>query len=164
MAEKRTRQDIEAQLKQKSEAISSRFGALESKLPGSSSKVVKVLGNRKNWKVGAAIGAGLFVGVMVFGRRRSNRSIDYGEGLDRLSRRIAESVLDRLEKGQSEQEAVKEALHDVPPVVEVGEAGEGIVSGALRHLLRTSSGLLANEMAHYLSRRFLEEKESPPKD
>lgn len=164
MAEKRTRQEIEAKLQEKANAISNRFGSLEAKLPGPTSKVVKVLGNRKNWKIGAAIGAGLLVGVMVFGRRRSNRSIDYGEGIDRLSQRIAKSVLDRLEDGQSEEDAIKEALHDVPPIVEMGEVGEGIISGALRHLFRTSSGLLANEMAHYLRDRFLEEKESPKKD
>lgn len=166
MSDRPTKAELEAKLKAKGEEISGRFDALESRIPGSGSKVGSVLLNKRSAKVGLAIGAGFLVGVFVLGRRRRSSGIDFGEELDHLSDRLGSEIARRLSRGMSPDDAARNALEDVPPVVEVGAGSESVWSGAARQLIKSASSVVAAELGNWLQARLrasdLEENESPP--
>lgn len=163
MAEAHTREELEARLKEKTKSISSRFDKFESTLPGKNIKVPDVLKKKKNIKVGLAIGAGFLIGYKLLNRSGSNSRGDYGEGLERLADRLGDAISDRLKRADSPEDAVREALEDNPPIVQMNSGKEGPLSGAIRQLLKSGSSVLVSEFGRWLQQRLVEEKEHPDK-
>lgn len=163
MAESQSREELEARLKEKAKSISSRFDKFESSLPGKNIKVPEVLKKKRNIKLGLAIGAGFLIGYKLLNRNGSGSQRDYGEGLERLADRLGDAISDRLKRADSPKEAVREALEENPPIVQVNSAKEGPLSGAVRQLLNSGSSVLVSEFGRWLQQRLVEEKEHPDK-
>ena len=72
MAERMTKSELEERLRAKADAISGRIGKLESSLPGANLKIPAVLKDKRNLKIGAAVGAGFLVGYLLLNRRRQS--------------------------------------------------------------------------------------------
>lgn len=161
MSERRTREELEARLKEKASSISSRFDALESSLPGKNIKVPAALKNKRNIKIGLAVGAGFLVGYTLLNRSRNRPGGDYGESLERLADRLGDAISDRLKRSDSTEDAVREALEDNPPIVQLTNGKDGMLSGAVRQLLNSGSSVLVSEFSRWLQHRLVEEKEHP---
>ena len=164
MADMRTREELEARLKETASSISSRFDTFESSLPGKNIKVPQALRNTRNIKLGLAIGAGFLVGYALLNRSRSRPGGDYGESLDKLADRLGDAISDRMKRSDSAEEAVREALEDNPPIVQLIDGKDGVLSGAVRQLLKSGSSVLLSELSQWLQQRLVEEKEHPDKD
>lgn len=161
MADKRTREELEARLKEKSSAISSRFDSLESSIPGKSIKVPAALKNKRNIKVGLAIGAGFLIGYGLL--NRSRQSNDYGESLDRLADKLGDAISDRLKRSDSTEDAVREALEDNPPLVQLTSGKDSVLTGALKQLLNSGSSVLIKELSSWLQKRLADDRDHPGK-
>ncbi len=163
MAETRTREELQARLKEKSQAISGRFDKLESAIPGKNLRVPKALRSKRNIKLGLAIGAGFLVGYQLLNRSRNRSSSDYGDGLERLADRLGDAIADRLSRSDTPEEAVRDALNDHPPIVELNPEREGVLSSAAKQLLNSGGSVLIAEFSKWLQTRLVEEKEHPDK-
>ena len=161
MAERPTRTEIESRLREKADAISGRIGKLESVLPGSGLKVPSALKKKRNLKVGAAIGAGFLVGYMLLNRSGKNSRGDYSEQLERLADRLGDAIATRLRRDMGADDAVRDALEEIPPMVELQQGREGILHTAVKQLLKTGGSTLVNELSRWLQDRLLEENEHP---
>jgi hypothetical protein len=163
MAEKKTRAELESRLQEKASSISSRFDTLESALPGKNIKVPKALKNKRNIKVGLAIGVGFLVGYNLLNRSRSQPSGNYGESLEKLADRLGDAISDRMKQSESTEEAVRDALEDNPPIVQMINGKDGVFAVAVRQLLRSGGTVLISELSQWLQQRLVEEKEHPDK-
>jgi len=161
MSENRTREELEARLKEKAKSISSRFDRFESSLPGKNLSIPPALKKKKNIKLGLAIGAGFLIGYKLLNRGQSKSGGDYGEGLERLADRLGDAISDRLKRADSPKSAVREALEDNPPIVQMNNEKEGALSGAIRQMLNSGSSLLVAEFGRWLQQKLVEEKEHP---
>ncbi|MGB1049854.1 MAG: hypothetical protein ACPG3U_09235 [Rhodothermales bacterium] len=161
MAEKRTREELEARLKEKASSISERFDSLESNLPGKGLNVPAALKSKRNIKMGLAIGAGFLVGYAILNRSRSRPRGDYGESLDRMADRLGDAISDQLKRSDTPGEAVREALEQNPPIVQLISEKDGVLSGALKQLFRSGSSVLITELSQWLQHRLIEEKQDP---
>lgn len=164
MAETRSREELEARLKEKAQSISSRFDKFESSLPGKNIKVPEVLRKKRNIKIGLAIGAGFLIGYKLLNRSNKRSGSDYGESLERLADRLGDAISDRLKRSDSPVEAVREALEDNPPIVQMNADREGPLSGAIRQLLNSGSSVLVSEFGRWLQHRLVEDKAHPEGD
>ena len=161
MSETRTREELEARLKEKANSISGRFDRFESSLPGKNLSIPPALKNKRNIKVGLAIGAGFLIGYKLLNRNRSRSGGDYGDSLERLADRLGDAISDRLNSADSPATAVREALEDNPPIVQMNNGKEGALSGAIRQMLNSGSSLLVAEFGRWLQQKLVEEKEHP---
>ncbi len=159
MSQKLSRVEVEQKLQQKGEDISERFETIESQIPGRKNAIVKAVREKKGIKIGLAVGAGLLVGMMLFRGRSPRDDFDYGDGLDRLSGKLAQKIRRMIDRGEEPEEAVRKALSDVPPVMSFSEENEGILTGALKQLARTGTSILAAELSEYLKSRLASEKD-----
>lgn len=142
------RAELEARLAKASRRIASRFERLEAHIPSGPTATAKKLLSNKRVRLGLLVGAGALVGLLVV--RRSRRSCSpYEDGLDAVSDRLAQSVVDRLRDGASPEEAVSGAVRDAPPVLHLREA-PGILSEFVSVLSKTVSSVVAREVGKHL--------------
>lgn len=163
MAERMTKSELEEKLRAKSDAISGRFGKLESSLPGMNLKIPAALKNKRNLKIGAAVGAGFLVGYLLLNRRSRSARGDYSEQLTRLADRLGDAIAERLRRDMGTDDAVRDALDEVPPMVELQAAKNGVIGTAVRQLVRSGSSALVSELSRWLQESVLEENEHPDK-
>lgn len=163
MAERMTKSELEEKLRAKSDAISGRFGKLESSLPGSNLKIPAALKDKRNLKIGAAVGAGFLVGYLLLNRRSRSARGDYSEQLTRLADRLGDAIAERLRRDMGTDAAVRDALDEVPPLVELQSAKNGVIGTAVRQLVRSGSSALVSELSRWLQEAVLEENEHPEK-
>jgi hypothetical protein len=163
VADRMTKSELEAKLKAKSDAISGRFGKLESSIPGTSLKIPEALKNKRNLKIGAAVGAGFLVGYLILNRRSRSARGDYSEQLTRLADRLGDAIAERLRRDMGADEAVRDALDEVPPMVELQSGKDGVIGSAVRQLVRSGSSALVSELSRWLQQSLLEENEHPDK-
>lgn len=158
MSESIVKTDLEQRLKEKGEAISSRFGKIESKIPGQGLPVIKALKKKPKLSLGIAVGAGLLLGMMLFRRNSSQKQVEYHDGLDRLSDQLAHRIASLLDKGSDSGDAVRKALKERPPIMNMSAESESVVAGAVKQLLKTSMSIVGTELADYLRNRFIGDK------
>ena len=164
VADRMTKSELEAKLRAKADAISGRFGKLESSLPGTNIKIPAALKNKRNLKIGAAVGAGFLVGYLLLNRRSRSARGDYSEQLTRLADRLGDAIGERLRRDMGTDDAVRDALDEVPPMVELQAAQNGVIGSAVRQLVRSGSSALVGELSRWLQDSMLEENEHPDKD
>ena len=157
-----TRAQLEERLKVKSDAISDRFERLESKIPGRVPPLLDKVKNQPKLKVGAAIGAGLLVGLLFFRRSSGSKGIEYHDGLDQLSDQIAKRIAGMMDKGSNSSDAVRKALEEQPPVVNLVPEAEGLFSGAIKQLFHTGVIVFGKELATFVRDRLQEKNHSKP--
>ncbi|MDA0378509.1 MAG: hypothetical protein O3C45_03550 [Bacteroidetes bacterium] len=159
-----TKSELEERLRAKADAISGRIGKLESSLPGANLKIPAVLKDKRNLKIGAAVGAGFLVGYLLLNRRSRSARGDYSEQLTRLADRLGDAIAERLRRDMGTDDAVRDALDEVPPMVELQSAKQGVLGTAVRQLVRSGSSALVSEMSKWLQESVLEEKKHPKED
>lgn len=142
------RAELEARLAAASGRITDRFEKLENSLPKGPVDQVRRLWSDRRIRNGLLIGAGSLVGLLLVTRSR-RRVGSYDEGLNAVSDRLARAVVDRLRAGASPEDAVREAVDDVPPVLHLRESA-GIASQFVSILSKTVSSVVAREVGSYL--------------
>jgi len=142
------RAELEARLAKASRRISGRFERLEAHIPSGPTATAKQLLSNKKVRLGLAAGAGLLIGLF-FVRRSRRSSSPYDEGLEAISDRLVQSVVDRLRDGASPEEAVSGAVRESPPVLHLRES-PGILSEFVSILSKTVSSVVAKEVGKHL--------------
>lgn len=155
-----TRAELEQKLKEKSESISGRFESFESKIPGKMPSLGSILKANKTSKVALSVGAGLLLGMVLFGRKNGSKPVEYDDGLSRLSSQLAARIADLLQHGANSDDAVKRALEEQPPLMRLSKESEGLLSSALKQLMQTGVTMVGTELASYLRNRKKEEPSS----
>ncbi len=155
-----SRAELEKRLKEKSESISGRFESFESKMPGKMPSVASFIKEHKSSKIVLSVGAGLLVGLIIFGRRSSSKQIDYDDGVSRLSSQLASRIADLLQHGSSSDDAVKRAFEEQPPIMRLSKESEGMLSSALKQVMQAGVSMVGSELASYLRNRKKDESSS----
>ena len=126
---------------------------MENKIPRKLPSLLSTLKTSSTSKVGLAVGVGLLVGIVLFGRRKSGKAIQYDDGLERLSSQLASRIADALSKGDDSREAVRRALEEQPPLMKLSQETEGILSSALKQVMQTGVAMIGNQIADYIRNR-----------
>ena len=158
--ENMSKAQLQERLKAKGDAISGRFESIESKIPGKLPTLMSAVKGGAKSKVGLAVGAGLLIGLIVFRRKSSPKPIQYSDGLDRLSNQLASRIADLLSKGSSSQEAIRKALEEQPPLMNLSPESESLLSSALKQVLQASVSMFGSQVADYLRNRKKEDTSS----
>ncbi|MDA1028784.1 MAG: hypothetical protein O3B41_07010 [Bacteroidetes bacterium] len=148
-----TKEDLELRLKEKGQAISSRFEAYESKIPQKMPSLLSVVKLGPKYRVGLAVGAGLLLGVILFRRKSAPKAIKYDDGLNKLSNQLASRVADLLKKGSDSDDAVRQAFQEQPPLMRLSPDTEGVLSTALKQVMQAGVSMIGAEVAGYLRNR-----------
>lgn len=164
MAELRSKEDLEARLKERSASISRRFSSLEEVIPAMPGSIPEVLKTKRTFKAGLAAGAGFLIGFSILRRRKRHRDTSWEDGVEHLTHRLGDAIVDHLDRSESPEEAVRKALKENPPIIRIRNDSESAFSGALRELLNSGSSLLISELGRWVQHRMLEKKEHPEAD
>lgn len=162
MADRPTKADLEQKLKEKADAISSRMSKLENSLPGSGIKIPEAMKSRRNLRIGAAVGAGFLVGYLLINRKRRGSRSNYSDQLGHLADRLGDAIADRMRNDMGTNDAVRDALEEVPPMVELQSGKVGVIGSSLQYLLKTGGSILASELTRWLQDGMVEERKHPP--
>ncbi|MDE2996851.1 MAG: hypothetical protein OXT73_08975, partial [Bacteroidota bacterium] len=60
--------------------------------------------------------------------------------------------------------AVRDALEEVPPIVELQSGKHGVIGSSLQYLLKTGGSILASELTRWLQDGMVEERKPPPRE
>jgi len=164
MSAERTREELEARLKGTSSSIRRRLARLESVIPGSGRTLPKLPEVKRTSTWGVAVGVGLWLGWRFVKRSRRHREGSYEDGVAHLADRLETSISEHLDRKRPPSEAVRRALLENPPVIQMAGKEEGLFSGAAKELLRSSSSMLVTELGRWLEHRLVEKKEHPEAD
>ena len=148
-----TKEQLEADLEERSASISNRLEAIESDLPGAPKQIKGLLGKKALLRVGVIVVVSVVTGAIVF-RFRRDPSKGFREELDSVSASIGKEIRKYMNRGLGADEAVSKALNKRPPVVHVGsESGSlfaGVVSTLSRHIASAVGPVIAEKIADRL--------------
>ncbi|GMQ82490.1 MAG: hypothetical protein BMS9Abin05_1944 [Rhodothermia bacterium] len=150
---KRNKEQVAADLEERSASISSRIEAIESELPAAPKRVRDLLGKRSLAKVGMAVVAGLLVGTFVF-RLRRHPGLGFREELDDVTQSIGKEIKKNLNRGLNTDDAISKALRKRPPIVQVGGEGGSLISNVFFQLSRQIAAALGPVIAEKIAERF----------
>jgi hypothetical protein len=135
MDDKPKKSDVEARLRQTADAMSERFASLQDEVSSTGSDVRDWIVDNPVKSVGGMLAAGLAVGVLFGGTRRTRRRrhqklID--NYLDALTREVEEAKA----KGEEPEKALDKALRDRVPLVVYAGGDDTQEAGFLRTLFQ----------------------------
>lgn len=154
MKTKRSKAEIQAEMRRRSESMSRRVDALESEVSTMGPSLRTWLAERPLAGVGGAVVAGLVAGWLVSGigrrRRRDGRRSAHTALVDAYIDALGEDVRYATRRGKPPDVAVREALHDrVPLVVREAvpkEEAHGPIGEAFDLLVKTAFSFLVREL------------------
>ena len=106
---KRTSSDVRAALDDRAHQIEKHLGALRREVSGMVPPVKDIIVKHPIGSACAVLGAGVVLGYLIGGGRREGGSSD-GALLDAVLAPVVESIKERLNNGESSEEAVRGAL------------------------------------------------------
>jgi len=150
---KKSKQEVEASLKQRTSSIANRLEKLESALPIAPERIRRLTDKKTLIKAGASIAAGIVVGMIVLRFRRDpNRA--FRQELDHVTDSIGKEIRRNLQKGLDEEAAVSKALNKRPPVLNLGSDAGSFWSSLLTQLSRHVASALGPVIAEKIADRF----------
>ena len=148
--EKLTRDQVEERLRSRESSISERLESIESAVPGKALARVKSMSESTKWKIGAAVGAGLLIGLFFATRKSSKGDLGFEDGMDRLADKLAKRIAHEIKKGRDPDEAVRRAMDDIPPVLNLNKKEQGVIGDALSQFARIAAQQAAKKGASQL--------------
>ncbi len=106
---KRTSSDVRAALDERAHQIEQHLGALRREVSGMVPPIKDIIAKHPIGSACAVLGAGVVLGYLIGGGRREGSSGD-GALLDAVLAPVVESVKERLNSGETSEEAVRGAL------------------------------------------------------
>jgi hypothetical protein len=161
MQKELTRDQIEAQLRGKTDQIGRRVDALQSEVSTVGQALREGLLKNPLIALGGVVLAGLLVGLLVGGRRKAPRAPKSRDPHRRLVDEYIESISEdatrRMEKGKASGEAVRAALRDRVPLIVYAPGGReeesGLVRKAVGMAASTAAGLALKVASDFLTQR-----------
>ena len=149
-----TRADVEARLREASEAMSDRFDSLQEEV-ATTGTTIRDWAVRNPWKsVGGMLAAGVAVGAL-FGGRGSRRRPEHAELLEQYIQALRADVDDAIATGDTPGRAVEKALRGGAPLVVYREGNAGEETGAGGSFLGTTVGFVARLAFREVIREFI---------
>ncbi len=156
-----SKEEVELQLRAKSDEISRRIDAIQDEITNTGEQVRQAIFENPLVTVGASVGAGLLVGL-IFGGSGSKNKPDtakrYRSLIDEYIEAIADETKKGAKKGKDAGEAVKGALKDrVPLIVYQGASPKeerGFFADALDLVFKTALGFGVKMAIDYGVARF----------
>lgn len=137
------RDEIEQALEERQQRISERVDALQAFVPSGTGVVksaIRRVGGRRILPVVAAAGVFLLVRGL-----RSRRWTPYDEGLEQVSKQLAENITEQIQRGESPSDAVRSALDTHPPILELKQS-RGLLGIISHHFSRSFSSAISKEI------------------
>ncbi len=147
---KRNKEQVAADLEERSASISNRIEAIESDLPVAPKTVRDLVGKRSLAKVGIAVIAGVLVGTFVF-RLRKRPGLGFRKELNDVSQSIGKEIKKNINRGLDTDDAVSKALRKRPPIVQVGGEGGSLISNIFSQLSRQIAAALGPVIAEKIA-------------
>ncbi len=150
---KKTREQVKADLQERSASISNRLEAIESDLPVAPKQIRGLLGKKALVKLGVIVAVSVVTGAIIL-RFRRDPDKAFREELDTVSASIGKEIRKYMNRGLGADEAVSKALNKRPPVVHVGSDGGSLLSGVVstlsRHIASAVGPVIAEKIADRL--------------
>ncbi len=168
MKTKRSKAEIKADMRRRSESMSRRVDTLESEISTTGSSLKAWLAERPLAGVGGAVVAGLVAGWLVSGvgrrRRRNGRRSAHAALVDAYIDALGEDVRYATRRGKQPDVAVREALRDRVPLVVQQAAPEGEAHGPIGEgfdlLVKTAFSFLVKALMDRFAEPFLDRFQS----
>ena len=140
-----TKEEVQAQLEARSEAITRRFDAIEEEVTSTGENVKQAL-RHPLVMTGATVVLGVAVGLLFGGSRKNGRARKSDSPLDVLSDVVAEEAERAMQAGYEPQEALRHAIRNRGPFV-INPAPEkkargGFLMSTLSLIVRTVMGIV----------------------
>ena len=118
-----TKADLEARLRETSDAMSDRFESLQEEVSSTSTSIRDWVVQNPLKSVGGMLAAGVAVGAL-FGGRGSRRRPEHGELLDQYKEALRAEVDEAVSGGDTPSEALKNAFEGRVPLVVLRNGSE----------------------------------------
>lgn len=175
MARELTREELEAQLREKRSAIKDRIDALQGEVM-TTGEALKGAVTRNPWVgVGGAVLAGVVVGLLFGGRRRDRDPFGAGyrhkQLIDGYLDALADDLRREVGRGKDAETALRDAFRERVPLIVYAPRGAEGAGGVWRNLfdmsLRTVAGFAIQALVDYATARLAvtqAQAEQPPPD
>jgi len=160
MDSKPSKADVESRLHQTAEAMSERLGSLQDEVSSTGASLQKWIVRNPLKSVGGMLAAGMAVGVLFGGSRRSRRRKEHAELIDTYLEALRDEVEERVDQGEEPGPALDKALRDRVPLVvynrhrEEGRSRRGwgrrLFQEGIEIIFSTGLSLLAREAVETL--------------
>ena len=164
MKEQLTEQELEIELRRKSEAIDRHVDGLEDEVTSTPAAIKQFAREHPLLMVGGTVAAGLCIGALFSGRRKRKRRRVHQKLIDQYVDVLSDEVRHISSKGERADAAVRRALEDrVPLILYTESADEGKSDGFFREaidlILKTALGFAIKEGLDVMSSKLgLEEQ------
>lgn len=150
MEQKLSKQDVEAQLRGRSESIERRIDVLQDEVTTLRQAIQSSVLNHPLVSLGGALGAGLLVGWLFSGKSRRGDLLrdTHGELLDRYVRLLADDVREAVAQGTAPDDAVRYAMRDRAPLIILEQESTEKSSGFLGGI----ANIISSTVFHLVSR------------
>ena len=150
---KKTKEQVEADLEERSASISNRLEAIESDIPVPSKQIRDLLSKKALVSAGVFVAVSVLASVVLF-RFRKDPSKAFRKELDTVSDSIGKEIRKFMKRGLPADEAVSKALDKRPPIVHVGSDDGSLLSGVVstlsRHIASGVGPVIAEKIADRL--------------
>ena len=160
MESKPNKADVESRLHQTAEAMSERMASIQDEVSSTGGAVRDWIVRNPLKSVGGMLAAGLAVGVLFGGNRRSRRRKEHAALIDTYLDALRDEAETAVEEGEEPGPALEKALRDRVPLVVYnrrrGGAGSRTRSGWVRNLFQEGAGILFSTGLSLLAREVIE--------
>jgi ElaB/YqjD/DUF883 family membrane-anchored ribosome-binding protein len=151
--------DVESRLHQTAEAMSERLASLQDEVSSTGASLQKWIVRNPLKSVGGMLAAGLAVGLLFGGSRRTRRRKEHAELIDTYLEALRDEVEEHVDEGREPGPALDKALRDRVPLVVYNRHNRNGTQGATswgRHLLREGAGIIMSTGLSLLAREAIE--------